>query len=103
MSRQVNTVLGPIAAKDMGVTLPHEHIQYGYPGWQCHTAIYPYDRQAIIDTGVKTLKSLKEKHNLGTFVDATPIDGGRDVTVLRDVSEKSGVNLICSTRPLLRT
>ena len=97
MSRQVNTVLGPIMSNDMGITLPHEHIQYGYPGWQCHTAIYPYDRQAIIDAGVSSLKGLKEKHNLGVFVDATPIDGGRDVSVLRDVSEKSGVNIVCST------
>ncbi len=31
----------------------------------------------------------------GTFIDATPVDGGRNVEVLKEVSEKSEVNIIC--------
>ncbi|HHQ48490.1 MAG TPA: phosphotriesterase-related protein, partial [Acidobacteria bacterium] len=30
----VNTVLGPISPAEMGVTLPHEHLCFGYPGWE---------------------------------------------------------------------
>jgi phosphotriesterase-related protein len=34
---------------------------------------------------------------LQTFVDATANDTGRDVDLLKEVSEKSGVNIVCST------
>ena len=32
--RKVNTVLGPIEAEQLGRTLMHEHLQYGFTGWQ---------------------------------------------------------------------
>jgi phosphotriesterase-related protein len=33
MARTVNTVLGPVAAEQLGKTLVHEHFIFGYPGW----------------------------------------------------------------------
>jgi phosphotriesterase-related protein len=45
---------------------------------------------------VALLKELKGL-GLGTYIDATPLDGGRNIEVLKEVSEKSGVNIICST------
>jgi len=33
----VNTVTGAIRTQDLGVTLMHEHILIGYPGWEADT------------------------------------------------------------------
>ena len=30
---KINTVLGPISADQMGITLMHEHMVLAYPGW----------------------------------------------------------------------
>ena len=93
----VNTVLGPISPSDLGITLMHEHILYGYPGWDGDRTIAPVDRAAIVAAGVETLKQLKDEYGLNSYVDATPLDGGRMPEILKEVSEKSGVNIICST------
>ena len=95
-SVKVNTVLGPISSDDLGITLVHEHILYGYPGWEGDQTIAPYDRRTIVDNGLQLMDQLKA-FGVKSYVDATALDGGRDVEVLKEVSEKSGVNIICST------
>ncbi len=93
----VNTVLGPISPSDLGITLMHEHILYGYPGWEGDRTIAPVNRKEIVANGVTTLKQLKDEYGLQSYVDATPLDGGRMPEILKEVSEKSGVNIICAT------
>ncbi len=94
---KVNTVLGPISPEAMGVTLVHEHICYGYPGWEGDQSIAPFDHDTIVKNGVETLKQLKALGGLNTYIDATPLDGGRQPEILKEISEKSEVNIICST------
>lgn len=96
-SKRVNTVLGPVAPEDLGVTLMHEHVLYGYPGWEGDQTIAPFDRPTIVNNAVAVLKDLKAGYGLNTYVDATPNDGGRNVDVLKEVSEKSEVNIVCAT------
>ncbi len=93
---KVNTVLGPISPAEMGVTLPHEHITYGYPGWEGDQSVAPFDSKQIVKEALEMMEQLKA-FGVKTFVDATPNDGGRFPDILREVSEKSGVNIICST------
>ncbi len=93
---KINTVLGPISPAELGVTLVHEHITFGYPGWEGDQTIAPFDYRAIVDNGIALLQQLKGL-GLRTYIDATPVDGGRNIEVLKEVSEKSGVNIICST------
>ncbi len=93
---KVNTVLGPISAQDMGVTLVHEHICYGFPGWEGDQSIAPFDPASIVATGVATLEQLKAL-GVGTYIDATPLDGGRQPELLKEISEKTGVHIICAT------
>lgn len=91
------TVLGDISESDLGVTLAHEHI--------CCFSEYAYqmvgkdylDKNALADTGTVYLKELKKKYGLATFVDCTPINIGRDVELLKRISEQSEINIICST------
>jgi len=93
---KVNTVLGPISPDQLGITLMHEHIVYGYAGWYADDTIAPFDREAVVKTSLDTMEELKT-YGVKSFVDATPNDSGRDVTLLKEVSEKSGMSIICAT------
>ncbi|MGC8659711.1 MAG: phosphotriesterase family protein [Desulfomonilaceae bacterium] len=93
---RINTVTGPISPEDLGITLVHEHMFFGYPGWEGDQTIAPFDRKTIVDNAVSTLKHLKS-FGLRTVIDATPSDTGRNVETLREIAEKSAVNIICST------
>jgi phosphotriesterase-related protein len=91
----VNTVLGPITPDELGVTLVHEHIVYGQPGWYGDT-VAPLDRPAVVAEAVEVMGKLKS-HGLSTYVDATPNDTGRDPALYREIAEASGMQIICST------
>ncbi|MBN1802340.1 MAG: phosphotriesterase [Candidatus Lokiarchaeota archaeon] len=93
---KINTVLGPIDPEDMGLTLPHEHISAGYPGWECDPLSRPYDREKIVNVCIKNLEPIK-KYGVKTIIDATPLDLSRDVEVMKAVSEKLQIHIICST------
>jgi len=91
----VNSVMGPIDPKELGFTLMHEHINsvnpsmnYAFPDW--------FNQKETISKAIKQLKEAKQ-HGLKTIVDATPFNLGRDIRLLREVSEKSDIHIIAST------
>ena len=91
----VNSVLGSINPSDLGFTLMHEHIAclnasmvQAFPDW--------FNRQDALSNAISELRYTKQQ-GLQTIVDATPINLGRDIRLIREVSEKSGVNIIAST------
>jgi phosphotriesterase-related protein len=91
----VNTVLGKIDSSDLGFTLMHEHITsmnnsmiYAFPGW--------FDCQETLEKSVNELKYAKQQ-GLKTIVDATPINLGRNIRLLKEIAEKTGINIIAST------
>ena len=88
----VNTVLGPITPDELGVTLVHEHIVYGQPGWYADT-VAPLDRPAVVAEAVEVMGKLKS-HGLSSYVDATPNDTGRDPALYREIAETSGMQII---------
>ena len=93
---EVMTVLGPISADELGVTLVHEHFAFGFPGWTAETA-WSYDRKAIEALSLKMLNDIKAV-GVKSIVDATPGDvGGRDPLMMKSLAEKSGINIIAST------
>jgi phosphotriesterase-related protein len=93
---KVNTVLGPVSADELGVTLMHEHLVVSYLGWECDALSPPYDREAAAKACVETLKEAKG-YGLKTLVDATATDMGRDIELQKVVSERLGINIICAT------
>lgn len=95
MSKTVNTVCGPVAVDELGKTLMHEHFFFGYPGFLGNTN-YPVDREEVIRVGIKVAETV-QAHGVKTIVDATPNEAGRDPDMLREISEKTGLNIICST------
>ena len=92
----VNTVLGPISADTLGVTLMHEHIVCGTPGWHPDNRLSAFEREAVVKASLATMEQLKAC-GVRTLVDVTTNDTGRDAGLLKEVSQKSGTNIICAT------
>ena len=91
----VNSVSGKIDSKDLGITLMHEHIasidssmNRAFPDW--------FNRKETISKAVKQLKQVKQ-YGLKTIVDATPINLGRDIHLLKEIAEKTQIQIIPST------
>ena len=91
----IQTVTGAIGFDELGMTLMHEHIFIAFPGAEFDPR-YKFDRAQFVQRAVKRLKNLAA-FGVKTLVDPCPIELGRDVTLLREVSEKSGVQIICAT------
>lgn len=91
----IQSVTGPIETKDLGFTLMHEHIMIA--DWSMRQSFADWvDVEAVIERSVTELISVKEL-GVRTVVDLTPINIGRDVHVMREVSERSGVQIIAAT------
>jgi phosphotriesterase-related protein len=94
--REINTVAGSVAAGKIGLTLIHEHFLFGYPGWYGDLTMAPYDREAYIQKGIDMARDVIAC-GVATVVDATPNEVGRDPLVLKEIAEKTGLNIICAT------
>ena len=93
----MKTVLGNISANEIHTALCHEHICY-YSDYLYMMSGKDYlDFDKLEEKAVAELRLLKEKYGLNLFVDCTPINIGRNIELLKRVSEKSGVNIVCST------
>lgn len=89
----VNSVLGSLDTTALGFTLMHEHVTASAPGILQNYPELLGDR--IIDRAVDGLIEAR-KGGVATIVDASTFDLGRDVTVLAEVSRRSGVNIIAT-------
>jgi phosphotriesterase-related protein len=91
----VMTVLGPIDPSAMGTTLPHEHILVDFIGAKVTTSDR-WSRDEVMD---KALPHLDEAKAAGcnTFIDCTPNYVGRDVVLLKRISETVKFNIITNT------
>jgi len=96
MPIMVQTVTGPIPVSQLGRTLMHEHLYIAFPGAEYDpTALF--DRAAFIAEAVRRLVELREVYGVRSFVDPCPIELGRDVTAMKEISERSGVHIVCTT------
>src|SRR5258708_32634328 len=95
MTSTVQTVLGAIGLDELGRTLMHEHLLASFPGAE-FDVLNPFDRENFVETAVERLRALKT-HGVKTFVDPCPIELGRDVELFAEVSEKSEINIVCTT------
>ena len=92
---KIMTVKGEISAKQMGKTLPHEHVLVDFIGADS-VSRDRYDQEEVIKVVLPYLKEIKE---LGcqTFIECTPAYLGRDPELLVRLSEASGLNIITNT------
>lgn len=92
----INSVLGKMSTDDLGTVLMHEHvICIDWAARMCFRDRW-FERDKVIEIAVGQLKKAKE-YGIDTIIDGTAINLGRDIELIKEVSEKSGVNIIAST------
>ncbi len=91
----VSTVTGDVPVRDLGMVLMHEHVMVDFIGAD-KVSRSRYDADAVVRAALPHLQRAKE---LGcrTLVEATPAFLGRNVALLRRLSEESGLLIISNT------
>lgn len=92
---KVNTVLGPVASEDLGITSLHEHIGFGLPGCDLDTQWWKKPDEAF-EVTIAKLRRFRE-HGGKTFVDCTGIGNGRDLEYFQVLSRRTGVHIVAVT------
>lgn len=91
----VNLVTGAVRVDQLGFVLMHEHILM-----RDHNVLvnYPhlFDRKALLAEAVKKLSGLKER-GVGTVVDLTTVDLGRDIRFMDEAARTSGMQVMAAT------
>ena len=90
----VQTVLGPVPAGDLGLTLSHEHLLCHPPG-----GVGDADPDLVLDDRDAAIAELAAFRAAGgnTVVEVTPVDYGRDLEGLAELSRRSGVHIVAAT------
>jgi phosphotriesterase-related protein len=91
----VQTVTGPVEASELGRTLVHEHIRISWYGEE-YDRTFSWDRAATVSLAVDKLAELLDA-GFRTFVDPCPIEMGRDPELYAEISQRSGMNIVCTT------
>lgn len=91
----VMTVTGPVEPAEMGLTLPHEHVLVDFAGVE---EIRPdrYDRDEVFRVARPYLEALRER-GCRTMAECTPAYLARDPTLLRTLSQATGLYLLTNT------
>ena len=92
---QIMTVTGAIDPEEMGLTLIHEHIMVDWIGADS-TGYHRWDRNEIVERALPYLEELKQ-YGVTSFLDCTPAYLGRDPYVLKELAERSGIQLLTNT------
>ena len=91
----VNTVLGTIDSSEMGFTLPHEHLIDSSAGIRISYGELELSDRSL-DMAIEDFSKAKAG-GVDTVVEVSPMDLGRDVVLMRQVSEATGMNIVCCT------
>jgi phosphotriesterase-related protein len=90
----INTVLGKCKSSDLGVTLIHEHLAAGFPGWELDNR--NFNRKGELGKAVDRLKEIQDL-GINSFVDPCPMELGRDPEFAAEAAEKSGMRIVIAT------
>lgn len=96
MTDSIETVTGTIPISEMGKTLIHEHFLFGYPGFEGDVTLGPFNQEEAVENAVKAARNVME-YGVKTVVDPTPNECGRNPEVLKKVSERTGLQIVCAT------
>lgn len=91
----IQTVAGAIAVSDLGFTLVHEHLLVRDDAIQSQFP-HLYDDERLFERAVEQFRGLRQR-GVGSVCDPTVMGLGRDVRLMRRVSEATGVNILAAT------
>jgi phosphotriesterase-related protein len=89
------TVNGKIPVEEMGICLIHEHILVDFIGADS-TGYHRWEKSKVIERALPFLMEAK-KNGVKTFFECTPAYLGRDPLLYKELSEKSGINIVTNT------
>jgi phosphotriesterase-related protein len=92
---QVMTVLGPLRARQMGPTLPHEHVFLDFIGAE-EVSRSRYDAEEVFEVALPQLQLVRD-FGCQTVVECTPAYIGRDPMLLKRLAEASELHLLTNT------
>lgn len=92
---KINTVTGIISIDSLGLTLIHEHMLVDFIGAD---SVNPnrWNRDSVAAKVQPFLLDVK-KHGVKTILDCTPSFLAKDVLLLKELSEKSGIQILTNT------
>lgn len=88
----IQTVLGPIAPEELGVTMCHEHLSVNLSGVRGDPDSIFTDSPLIRDEVEQAKRA-----GVNAFIEVSCNDMGRDPAALRAISEACGVHIVCAT------
>ena len=91
----IMTVLGPIPASEMGITLTHEHVLVDFVGADS-TGYHRWDKREVVKKVLPYFTEIQE-FQVSTLVECTPAYLGRDPWLLKTLSKKTGMHLVTNT------
>lgn len=92
----IKTVLGNVPECEIRAALSHEHLCC-YSEYLKTMSGGLFDEKELLRVSVARLKQIREKYNVNLFVDCTPVNLGRNIDLMKTVSEASGVHIVCAT------
>ena len=91
----VVTVLGEIPARDLQTSLIHEHTIVDWIGADS-TGEHRWEKSAAIARALPFFQEAKAA-GVNSFFDCSPAYLGRDPLVLRELAERTGINIVTNT------
>ena len=91
----IQTVLGPVPARQFGFALTHEHVMCDFIGAD-KTGPHRWNVEEVVRTMRPYFDELKQRGVTG-FVDCTPAYIGRDPRVLKRLAEETGLHILTNT------
>ena len=92
----IQGIFGPIGPAELGQTLIHEHITCADWSMRMNFGARFFDFEQVAAIAAGQLGKAKEL-GVHTVVDGTPVNLGRDIRLIREVAQRTGLNFITST------
>ncbi len=92
---KIMTVRGLIDPSQLGLTLPHEHVLVDFVGWE-NVGPHRYSREDAFEVILPHLQAIKKLGCTG-FIECTPAYIGRDVQLLKKLSESTDLHILTNT------
>ena len=92
---KIRSIRGPIDTAELGQVLIHEHITCADWSMRMNFGERFFERDAIIELAKQCFAPLKEL-GVKTIVDGSAVNIGRDLSLIRDAAEATGMNIIAS-------
>lgn len=91
MPAHVMTVQGPVDPGDLGFTLMHEHLvtRFWHASHRYDLACMPEDRRYVLEELSRLART-----GCRTLVDVTPVGINRDPEALREMAERTGIQVV---------